>query len=139
MKTRKAPRRTKGYAFQVRITDDMKARFEALLESAEGVRNADHLPATRTDLVFWWLSWLIGLSPADQHEWIARYRDGHFESVKRGDKPPGGSRSPAVKGRHTVGRVVTLDERVKPRKVRPGTDGDEVDAEPAGRPLLPLA
>jgi hypothetical protein len=128
---RRPANRRKAVNFQVRMRAELVEAFDAMMSGdMEGVANADDEPMTRTDLVGYWARWITGLPPEGRREWARIYRDWHMDRVRKGGVAPG-SGTPAVKGKHTVGRVVSLDEGVQPGKVRRRPDRDKMDAESA--------
>lgn len=106
---------------QVRITDELAEQFDATIESIGGmVLGATGRPMSRTDLVEYWIKWLVGLPQEERNRWARTYRaafvaslDAQFEAAPDGINAP--HRGPDV----------TLDLRPAPSDRGPTQKDDD--------------
>ena len=103
MAARKAADRAKKVPFQTRITEWARDAFEVVLENVKVVKNTDDLPTTKTDVVFWWITWMARMSPEEQVKWTTTFRDEYLEHIKRRDDEPKGQKGKGARGRALPG------------------------------------
>lgn len=107
MPRHKPAKRTKDRAFQVRITDAMANEFDAMMAAFAGrVLSTSGREISRTDLVEYWIAWLLGMPQEERDRWARSYRAASVASL---DAQPGGDPD-GPKSTHR-GPDVTLDLR----------------------------
>jgi bifunctional DNA-binding transcriptional regulator/antitoxin component of YhaV-PrlF toxin-antitoxin module len=89
---RKPAVRTVNTQFNVRVPDEVRERFVEMVDSLKAVQRAGGGALTRTDLVRYWLVWMMRLGPEERLDWARAYRDAyreHVDEVERKGGNPG--------------------------------------------------
>lgn len=121
MPRHKPAKRTKDRAFQVRITDAMADQFDAMMNEFAGrVLSTSGREISRTDLVEYWIAWLLGMPQEERDRWARTYRAAFVASLDA--QPEAATDGPKPTHR---GPDVTLDIRQSPSDRGPAKEDDD--------------
>jgi hypothetical protein len=112
--------RTAGAQFNVRLPDDVKASFQAMMERIKGaVRQTNGQELSQTALVRYWATWLAGLDVERQVEWAEAYKGAEQARIEAMEKA---ARKAVAGGHGGVASGMPLDQRPADEKDRPSRE-----------------